>query len=506
MITISACVIVKNEAKNIGRWLACMRRLADEIIVVDTGSTDATIALAKGGGAKVFSFAWCDDFSAAKNYALEQAHGEWILFPDADEFFTEESIPCVRPCIEKYHMNHKVAGFYCRMVDYDDAAGKCGGENGQVRIFRNLRTLRYGGRIHEAILVPPSKRVQFAPELVLYHTGYAGPLSAEKAKRNLRILQQEAAEAGGEQPDRLIYFMDCYHSMEAYEQAAAYGYRVIEAEQHQIGMEGHEYTVLVNSLMQLHRPASEIENVLEKGMEKYPELPGLAAMRGLLYWDRQDYIGAEKYLRRSAELKERPQKDHFVLYTDNTIGLMPYVYLYLGRLALLRLRPDEAVQAFAKGLQLKKEDVRLFQNLYHCIAAWAPTDQAELLNGLYDKEKDAAWLADCLWELGAGKLYLYYARLAGEKLSTVRSYLAIGRYDAAAVQLASDLDGLFRLGIASDLREGRGPGGALDALLPERYRKAWQQPENMQDGIACSIRRMMAAWKHRKTAESKGDT
>ena len=71
MVGISACVITKNEEKNIGRWLNCMRVAADEMIVVDTGSTDRTCELAQAAGARLYHFTWRDDFAAAKNYAPE---------------------------------------------------------------------------------------------------------------------------------------------------------------------------------------------------------------------------------------------------------------------------------------------------------------------------------------------------------------------------------------------------------------------------------------------------
>ena len=79
-ISISACVIAKNEEENIGRWLDSMKNVADEMIVVDTGSTDRTVAMAEAAGANVYHFDWCDDFAAAKNFALDQAKGKWILF------------------------------------------------------------------------------------------------------------------------------------------------------------------------------------------------------------------------------------------------------------------------------------------------------------------------------------------------------------------------------------------------------------------------------------------
>jgi glycosyltransferase involved in cell wall biosynthesis len=90
-IKISACTIVKNEEKNIERWLAGVRSFADEIIIIDTGSTDNTVALAKAGRAVVKHFPWRNDFSAAKNFAIEQAHGDWIVMLDADEYFDENS-------------------------------------------------------------------------------------------------------------------------------------------------------------------------------------------------------------------------------------------------------------------------------------------------------------------------------------------------------------------------------------------------------------------------------
>ena len=80
MMKISACVIVKDEAENLPLWLDNMKEFADEIIVVDTGSADNTVELATAAGAAVYSFPWIDDFAAAKNYAIEQATGEWIQY------------------------------------------------------------------------------------------------------------------------------------------------------------------------------------------------------------------------------------------------------------------------------------------------------------------------------------------------------------------------------------------------------------------------------------------
>ena len=88
---ISVCMIVKNEEDNITQCLSSVRDVADEIVVVDTGSCDNTLAIAQSFGAKVFSCPWEDNFSIPRNVSLEHAQGEWILMIDADEQLAEES-------------------------------------------------------------------------------------------------------------------------------------------------------------------------------------------------------------------------------------------------------------------------------------------------------------------------------------------------------------------------------------------------------------------------------
>ena len=100
MLKISACVIVKNEENNLPSWLNCVKRFADEIIVVDTGSTDNSKKIAADANAKVFDFKWQNDFAAAKNFAIDKAKGEWICFLDADETITKATIDKVRPLLK----------------------------------------------------------------------------------------------------------------------------------------------------------------------------------------------------------------------------------------------------------------------------------------------------------------------------------------------------------------------------------------------------------------------
>ena len=102
MKKISVCSIVKNEEKNIGKMLESVSKYDFEIIVVDTGSSDATKEIALKYTDKVYDFEWCDDFSAAKNYAASLSSNNWILFLDADEWIESIDLEEVDYFIRKY--------------------------------------------------------------------------------------------------------------------------------------------------------------------------------------------------------------------------------------------------------------------------------------------------------------------------------------------------------------------------------------------------------------------
>src|SRR5579885_2980294 len=88
-VRLSLTMIVKNEAAALGRCLASVRDIVDEIIVVDTGSSDNTKEIARQYEAKVFDFPWCDNFASARNESIRHATGQWLLWLDADEYFDD---------------------------------------------------------------------------------------------------------------------------------------------------------------------------------------------------------------------------------------------------------------------------------------------------------------------------------------------------------------------------------------------------------------------------------
>ncbi|HLP14673.1 MAG TPA: glycosyltransferase family 2 protein, partial [Bacteroidota bacterium] len=95
-IRLSLSMIVKNEEARLAECLESMKHVADEIVIVDTGSTDRTIAIARAYGARVIEFPWNGSFSDARNTSLSNCRGEWVIFLDADERLEKASVPTLR--------------------------------------------------------------------------------------------------------------------------------------------------------------------------------------------------------------------------------------------------------------------------------------------------------------------------------------------------------------------------------------------------------------------------
>ena len=195
-ITVSACLIVKNEAKNLPRCLNSIKGFVDEIVIVDTGSTDDSIEIAEGYGAKIGHFAWNDDFSAARNHALSLATGNWALWIDADEELTPDSIQALRRAVVRPHFG----GYAIEIVNFtDDRSDAAQYIHKPIRLFRLAPGVRFSGKIHEQ--VSPSLSEKNLPWAYLdgariLHYGYRPTEMVERGKvqRTVTLLEKELAE------------------------------------------------------------------------------------------------------------------------------------------------------------------------------------------------------------------------------------------------------------------------------------------------------------------------
>lgn len=187
--TLSICMIVKNEEQCLPLILADIQGLADELIIVDTGSTDGTVIVAANMGARVVSQAWTGDFSAARNRSVKEASSAWILWLDADDRIEPADIARFRSF--KHTLND---GFVYTLEVVNKIADGFSPPFLQTRLFPNDPRLKFENRVHESVTMSAMKhgfRTAHLPVRVI-HTGYASPEQIlSKMERNLQILERE---------------------------------------------------------------------------------------------------------------------------------------------------------------------------------------------------------------------------------------------------------------------------------------------------------------------------
>ena len=200
---VSLTMIVRDEEHNLPVCLESVRGLFDEIVVVDTGSTDRTKEIAAGFGARVVDFAWIDDFAAARNVALDHATGDYVFWLDADDVIDPPERKKLETLIQHLSPDGKDAYVVRCVCDTSD-----GGQLvvDQTRLFPRREGIRWERRIHEVInaALGRSGIPTHWTDIVVRHSGYADPVIHEqKRQRNLVLLQRELAERPN---DPFVYY------------------------------------------------------------------------------------------------------------------------------------------------------------------------------------------------------------------------------------------------------------------------------------------------------------
>lgn len=215
---ITGCVIAKDEEKNLGKCLESMRELVDQLVVVDTGSQDRTIEIAGNYNADIHSFAWADDFSQARNYALEQAVGDWIIFLDADEYIQVEQMSLKRALASEacdallcsiYNLNEQTKSNEFR-------------REAVIRVFKNSIHIRYQRAVHEYLVHSQRElsRSDYRQNVKIYHNGYSKENMNQKNKyyRNIALLLKELKKDPGD-GEINFYIADMYRLAQDWEKA-----------------------------------------------------------------------------------------------------------------------------------------------------------------------------------------------------------------------------------------------------------------------------------------------
>jgi tetratricopeptide (TPR) repeat protein len=338
-LTVSLCMIVKDEEEMLPGCLQPIHAHVDELIVVDTGSSDRTVEIAESFGAKVLHFPWNGSFSDARNVGLDAATGDWLLYLDADEHVVAEDAPKLRTLLGKTWRE----GFHLAETNYTG-----GDESGPavthmaLRLFRNRPEYRFVGRIHEqkthAMPMFLTERWETAPVRMLHYGYLKGRVSdKDKSRRNLELLEREAAES----PTPFTFYnLGC-----EYAQLGDHAQALVHLKECRSRLGGEWAQVGYASMLAVRlavafRATGDVagaEAAIDEGLRAFPRHTDLVLERAACALSRDDLGEAERLVLRCLELGDAPAE-----YVA-TVGAG--TYLALALLADIRRRRGDAAGA-----------------------------------------------------------------------------------------------------------------------------------------------------------------
>lgn len=335
---LSACMIVRDEEETLPACLEGLHRVVDEVVVYDTGSTDGTVALARAAGARVVEGYWDDDFGRARNAALAECRGRWVLHVDADEV-VEGDAAALRGTLES---PTSPDGLVVEIVNLTDGRDTATYSHQACRLFRRGRG-RWVGRLHEQVTTPEGRPIDvgLVESVRIVHSGYRDEAMRRKDKveRNLRVAE---AAARGEEGNRAEALLNLGRSLAAAGRhgealaryVAARGQRSWATVERMVLRSGAE------TLLTLGRPQEALEWVEAlEARSKRQEMVRL--LRGVARLNLGDAAGALANLDGLGEVRD----DEGITYASNLVRLRQGLAYAAGR------RWDEAADALLDAVR-----------------------------------------------------------------------------------------------------------------------------------------------------------
>jgi glycosyltransferase involved in cell wall biosynthesis len=308
-ILLSIGMIVKNEERHLENCMRAMlplrQRIPSELIIVDTGSTDRTIEIAKKYADKFYTFKWCNDFAKARNYGLDRAEGKWFMFVDADEYFDEDISEIVDffkypELYEKYNS----ASYIIR--SYSDDTNKYYSDFLGSRMVKRMPDVRFHDAIHEWL---PMKTPHGYFGTIAHHYGYVYKNEKEKnnkIERNMEPLLEEYKKnpensrilcllyGSCKQEDRKKYL---YKWLEVCRKGKGYFYR---NHCYKEGIAFHAYYEEYDKSIELYNEYME-----EKSVENSICTVQVYAMMALIYYNQDKFKEAYEFYEKYFKIYER---------------------------------------------------------------------------------------------------------------------------------------------------------------------------------------------------------
>lgn len=323
--SISLCMIVKDEAQHLSRCLESVKEVVDEIIIVDTGSSDGSPLIARQYGAQVIHFPWQGDFAQARNKGLDAAAGDWILYLDADEELDQAGREQLRICAQ----HKEIDAFLLKIYNHVGQPSQQGITiNTVVRMFRNDPAVRFESRIHEQIATSiyrhkPDCRFHIT-DIKIHHYGYRPEIVIGKNKigRNVDLLKQSLAD----QPDHAFHLFnlgveylrlgEAPKALEVFRKSRTLADPSKEGYVHLL----YKYeAATLRSLGQL----PEALQICEQGIQDYPDYTDLHHLKGIFHLIQGEREEAKEALLQALKLGEPVPSYH----TEDGMGTYQTSYL-----------------------------------------------------------------------------------------------------------------------------------------------------------------------------------
>ncbi|CAI9385717.1 MULTISPECIES: glycosyltransferase [Bacillaceae] len=349
-IKVSLCMIVKNEERVLDRCLASVAHLVNEIIIVDTGSTDKTMDIAKKYTSKVYEFEWIQDFSAARNYAAEKATGDWILVLDADEYIDEENYQGFIQGLKRDKGQYDTYGV--KILNFTGEYGENLIQNYHDRVYKNNGEIVYYRSIHEQLKhIHGGDLKGNVAKLIVFHSGYMNKIVQEKEKneRNKELIDKEMKES----KNAFDYFNlgNEYYSLGEYQEALkAYMTAYNMKTSHELSWVATTVVQIISVLIQLKRYNDAI-NVIEDATSLYPSAAEFLFLRGEVSYMRGQLDDAKYHFQQI--INHVNEYSHTILRPDLK-EQMPHKRL--GDIYLYEKKYDKAIFHFISVLNINKLD------------------------------------------------------------------------------------------------------------------------------------------------------
>lgn len=409
--SLSICLIIRDEGKNLCRCLSSVKNNAAEIIVIDTGSSDDSIAIAREFSNHVYSYQWTNDFSSARNFGLEKANGEWILVIDGDE---ELPGGCLDLLQEKIQVKEAEAYFINIKSDSDINLELQLIPDMQLRLFRNNPKYRFKGIVNEKIIDSikesnPGAAIECLDNIFLIHHGYNDENHAIRLERKIQLLEQVYRQEENQQTRH--FYLGCeYYRHHCFTQALEHFSENSNDYNSKLSYTPELISYYSICLYMLGR-VSEAIGLIDQALEQLGDINEWYYLQGYFSKTQGDYLKAYEAFKKSLILKYQPL---------NKAGTCQYkyrIYYYLGGLAEYFMDKDEALSFYLESLKMNPYELDSLRRMVAILNPRLNPDYTiQALNRVFDLS-DAALqleLAVIFYDEGAYRLALNCIELLQE--------------------------------------------------------------------------------------------